>query len=44
MWISPEEHPAVRAAKENFNRAKSEMMRAEQQLKATVILSKDYEK
>lgn len=43
MWISPGDHPAVRIAKENFNKAKAEMMRAEQQLKATVILSKEYE-
>lgn len=37
------DHPAVRIAKENLNKVKAEMARAEQQLKATVILSKDYE-
>jgi hypothetical protein len=37
------DHPAVRIAKENLNKVKVEMARAEQQLKATVILSKDYE-
>ena len=41
MWISNGDHPAVKAAKENFNRAKAEMMRAEDQLKATLILSKE---
>ena len=44
MWAAPNDHPAVKAAKEYFNQAKAEMMKAEQQLKATVILSKDYEK
>jgi hypothetical protein len=43
MWVSPGDHPAVKIAKENFNKAKAEMMKAEQQLKATVILSKEYE-
>lgn len=38
-----QDHPAVRIAKENLNKVKAEMERAEQQLKATVILSKDYE-
>lgn len=37
------DHPAVRIAKENLNKIKAEMERAEQQLKATVILSKEYE-
>ena len=37
------DHPAVRIAKENLNKSKAEMERAEQQLKATVILSKEYE-
>jgi endoglucanase Acf2 len=37
------DHPAVRIAKENLNKVKAEMERAEQQLKATVILSKEYE-
>jgi hypothetical protein len=39
-----QDHPAVRIAKENLNKVKAEMERAEQQLKATVILSKEYEK
>ena len=37
------DHPAVRIAKENLNKARAEIERAEQQLKATVILSKEYE-
>jgi hypothetical protein len=37
------DHPAVRIAKENLNKVKAKMERAEQQLKATVILSKEYE-
>jgi hypothetical protein len=37
------DHPAVRIAKENLNKIKAEVERAEQQLKATVILSKEYE-
>jgi hypothetical protein len=36
-----DEHPAVRIAKENLNKVKAEMLRAEEQLKATIILSKD---
>lgn len=39
-----EDHPAVRIAKENLNKVKAELEQAEKQLKATVILSKDYEK
>lgn len=35
------DHPAVRIAKENLNKVKAEMYKAEQQLKATIILSKD---
>jgi len=35
------DHPAVRIAKENLNKAKAEVIKAEQQLKATIILSKD---
>ena len=35
------DHPAVRLAKENLNKVKAEIVRAEQQLKATVILSKE---
>jgi hypothetical protein len=38
-----EDHPAVRIAKENLNKVKAELEQAEKQLKATVILSKDYE-
>jgi protein subunit release factor A len=38
-----QDHPAVRIAKENLNKIKAQMEKAEQQLKATVILSKDYE-
>lgn len=38
-----QDHPAVRIAKENLNKVKAEMERAEQQLKATVILSKEYD-
>ena len=41
MFPLPSDHPAVRIAKENLNRAKAEVMRAEEQLKATIILSKD---
>ena len=37
------DHPAVRIAKENLNKIKAEMDRAEKQLKATVILSKEHE-
>ena len=37
------DHPAVRIAKENLNKIKAAMEQAEQQLKATVILSKEYE-
>lgn len=37
------DHPAVRIAKENLNAVKAEMNRAEQQLKATLILSKEFE-
>ena len=38
-----QDHPAVRIAKENLNKIKAEMEQAEKQLRATVILSKDYE-
>ena len=38
-----QDHPAVRIAQENLNKVKEELDRAKQQLKATVILSKDYE-
>jgi hypothetical protein len=38
-----DDHPAVKIAKENLNKAKEAALRAEQQLKATVILSKEHE-
>jgi len=41
--ISGHHHPAVRIAQENLNKVKEELDRAKQQLKATVILSKEYE-
>jgi len=43
IWVSPNEHPAVKIAKENLNKAKAEVARVEEQLKITVILSKDEE-
>ena len=42
--ISGHHHPAVRIAQENLNKVMEELDRAKQQLKATVILSKEYEK
>ena len=41
--ISGHHHPAVRIAQENLNKVMEELDRAKQQLKATVILSKEYE-
>jgi hypothetical protein len=41
--ISGHHHPAVRIAQENLNKVIEELDRAKQQLKATVILSKEYE-
>jgi hypothetical protein len=41
--ISGHHHPAVRIAQENLNKVKEELDRAKQQLKATVILSKEHE-
>jgi len=38
-----DDHPAVKIAKENLNKAKEAALRAEQQLKATVTLSKEHE-
>ena len=38
------DHPAVMIAKENLNKVKEDLANAEKQLKATVILSKEYEK
>lgn len=37
------DHPAVKVAKENLNKAKEEIRRLEQQLQATEILSKEYD-
>lgn len=37
----PSEHPAVNAAKANINRIKKELKDAENQLKATMILSEE---
>lgn len=42
--ISGHNHPAVRIAQENLNKVKEELDRAKQQLKATVILSKEHER
>jgi hypothetical protein len=41
--ISGHHHPAVRIAQENLNKVLEDLNRAKQQLKATVILSKEYE-
>ena len=41
--ISGHNHPAVRIAQENLNKVMEDLNRAKQQLKATVILSKEYE-
>lgn len=41
--ISGHTHPAVKIAQENLNKVMEELDRAKQQLKATVILSKEYE-
>lgn len=41
--ISGHHHPAVRIAQENLNKVMEELDRAKQQLKATVMLSKEYE-
>ena len=40
--ISGHNHPAVRIAQENLNKVMEELDRAKQQLKATVILSKEH--
>jgi hypothetical protein len=40
--ISGHHHPAVRIAQENLNKVIEELDRAKQQLKATVILSKEH--
>jgi hypothetical protein len=37
----PNDNPAVKIARENINRAKKELARAEEQLKITEILSQD---
>ena len=39
----PNDNPAVKLARENINRAKKELARAEEQLKITEILSKEYD-
>ena len=39
----PNDNPAVKIARENINRAKKELARAEEQLKITELLSKEYE-
>jgi hypothetical protein len=39
----PSEHPAIKVAKENLNKAKLEVRRLEEQLKITEILSKEHE-
>ena len=41
--ISGHHHPAVRIAQENLNKVMEDLDRAKQQLKATVILSKEYD-
>lgn len=38
-----DDNPAVKLAKENVNRIKQELARAEEQLKITEILSKEYD-
>jgi hypothetical protein len=42
--ISGHHHPAVELAQENLNKILDDLDRAKKQLKATVILSKEYEK
>ena len=42
--ISGHHHPAVKLAQENLNKVLDDLDRAKKQLKATVILSKEYEK
>ena len=37
----PNDNPAVKIARQNVNRAKKELARAEEQLKITEILSQD---
>jgi len=39
----PNDNPAVKIARENINRAKKELARAEEQLKITELLSKEYD-
>jgi len=39
----PNDNPAVKIARENINRAKKELARAEEQLKITELLSKEHE-
>jgi hypothetical protein len=40
----PSDHPAVKLAKDNINRAKQALKEAEDQLKITLILSEEHEK
>ena len=42
--ISGHHHPAVEAAQENLNKVLEDVERAKRQLKATVILSKEYDR
>jgi hypothetical protein len=42
--VSGHHHPAVELAQENLNKVLDDLDRAKRQLKATVILSKEYEK
>ena len=42
--ISGHHHPAVEIAQENLNKVLDDLDRAKKQLKATVILSREYEK
>ena len=39
----PSDNPAVKIARENINRIKQELARAEEQLKITELLSKEYD-
>jgi len=43
LHVLASDHPAVRLAKENLNKAKAEVRRLEEQLKITEILAKDEE-
>ena len=43
LFSLPSDNPAVKIARENINRIKQELARAEEQLKITEILSKEHE-